>query len=338
MTPLPDSIARSWQLVCLSRELGMGPLARRVAGTPIVLFRGRDRRAAALLDRCPHRNFPLSEGRLRDGALECPYHGWRFGPDGACHEVPGCPLSSEEGRRLSAEPVALIEQHGGVFVRLSADGPEDLPDLGEWGAADHDHFWWSQGVWRGRPIDAIENVLDPFHTNFIHDGFIRRSSRRMPVHLRTRVFEDGIESVIEQTQPDLGWMSRVLEPDRQQSRTRLYAPTTVQARWEGAKGLTLCVSAFFTPVDSGHLRPFARFTTPRGRGPGWLKELAIRAFLAPVVAQDRRALARQLDGIEAFGGPRFRQGPGDLLGPRVAQLCHGDRLEPGEEGPFERTL
>ena len=56
------------------------------------------------------------------------------------------------------------------------------------------------------------------------------------------------------------------------------------------------------------------------------------------MAQDRRALARQLDGIEAFGGPRFRQGPGDLLGPRVAQLFHGERLEPGEEGPFERTL
>jgi len=338
VTPLPDSIGRSWQLVCLSRDLRARPLARMVAGTPVALFRDGAGAAAALVDRCPHRNFPLSDGRVSDGALECPYHGWRFAASGDCLEVPGCPLAPLDRARLAAEPVRVIERHGGVFVKLAEEGPGDLPDLGEWGDADHDHFWWSQGVWRGRPLDAIENVLDPFHTNFIHDGFIRRSSRRMPVQLRTRVYDDGIESVIEQTEPDLGWMSRVLEPDRQQSRTRLFAPTTVQARWEGPKGLTLCVSAFFTPVDARSLRPFARFTTPRGRGPGWLKELAIRAFLAPVVAQDRRALARQLDGIEAFGGPRFRQGPGDLLGARVARLFHGERLEPGEEGPFERRL
>ena len=69
-----------------------------------------------------------------------------------------------------------------------------------------------------------------------------------------------------------------------------------------------------------------------------MKEAAIRLFLNPVVAQDRRALARQLDGIEAFGGPRFIQGPGDLLGARVAQLYQGQALEPGVEGPFTRTL
>ncbi|HEY9219599.1 MAG TPA: aromatic ring-hydroxylating dioxygenase subunit alpha [Phenylobacterium sp.] len=337
MTPLPPSIATSWQLVCLSRELRAGPLARTLAGRPIVLFRAKGQ-AAALVDRCPHRNYPLSEGKVRDGALECPYHGWRFDAAGACVEVPGCSLEGEQTDRLSADPLAVIERNGAVFVRLSDGGPADLPDLGVWDAEGHDHFWWAQGRWRGRPLDAIENVLDPFHTGFIHDGFIRRRDRRMPVDLITHVYEDGIEQVIEQKQPDLGWMSRVLEPPRDRSRTRLYAPTTVQARWEGPKGLTLCVSAFFTPETPTTFRPFACFTTPKGRGPGWLKEAAIRAFLIAVVAQDRRALARQLDTIEAFNGPRFQQGPGDVLGARVARLFHGERLEPVTEGPFRREL
>jgi len=337
VTPLPDSIAHSWQLVALSNEVRGKPVARTVADTPVVLFRGGGGGIAALLDRCPHRNFPLSDGRVANGELACPYHGWRFAADGVCTSVPGCDLAPGDGERLAASPVKVIERNGGIFVRLK-DGPEDLPDLGAWGDADHDHFWWAQGVWRGRALDAIENVLDPFHTNFIHDGFIRRSTRRMPVTLHTHVHETGIEQVIEQPAPDLGWMSRMLEPPRDRSRTRLYAPTTIQARWEGPRGLTLCVSAFFTPVDAGTLRPFARFTTPKGRGPGWLKEAAIRLFLDPVVAQDRRALSRQLDGIEAFGGPRFLQGPGDLLGARVAQLYQGQTLEPGVEGPFHHTL
>ena len=336
MTPLPASIACSWQLVALSRDLRKKPLSRTIANTPIVLFRSNGK-ATAFEDRCPHRNYPLSEGKVHNGALQCPYHGWSFASDGSCVAVPGCTLALDEPSKFSAEPLALIERNGAIFVRLTREG-DDMPDLGVWGTQGQDQFWWAQGVWRGRALDAIENVLDPFHTNFIHDGYIRRSNRRMPVMLSTRVFEYGIESVIEQTKRDFGWMSRMLEPDRSRSRTRLHAPTTVQAQWEGPKGLTLCVSAFFTPETSTQFRPFACFTTPKGRGPGWLKEIAIRLFLMEVVAQDRRALASQLDTIEAFSGPRFLQGPGDLLGGRVARLYHGERLQAGEEGPFPRDL
>ncbi len=337
MTPLPESIARSWQMASLSRELKGQPLARTVADTPLVLFRDEAGQVVALIDRCPHRNYPLSEGQMIGGAVQCPYHGWRFGADGACVDVPGCALDAGEGQRLAAHPVEVRELHGAVLVRLEPGGPE-LPDLGPWGAADHDHFWWSQGVWRGRALDALENVLDPFHTNFIHDGIIRRSNRRIPVRLSVEAGEDWIESIIEQPQPDMGWMSRMLEPPRDRSRTRLHSPTLVQARWEGPRGLTLCVTVFFTPVTPTTLAPFACFTTPKGRGPGWLKERAIRFFLEKVVAQDRHALARQLDNIERFGAPRFLQGPGDLLGARVAQLYQGQKIEPAHEGPFDFEL
>ena len=337
MTPLPESIARSCQMAALSRELRGKPLARTVADTPLVLFRDEAGQVVALIDRCPHRNYPLSEGQMIGGAVQCPYHGWRFGADGACVDVPGCALDAGEGQRLAAHPVEVRELHGAVLVRLEPGGPE-LPDLGPWGAADHDHFWWSQGVWRGRALDALENVLDPFHTNFIHDGIIRRSNRRIPVRLSVEAGEDWIESIIEQPQPDMGWMSRMLEPPRDRSRTRLHSPTLVQARWEGPRGLTLCVTVFFTPVTPTTLAPFACFTTPKGRGPGWLKERAIRFFLEKVVAQDRHALARQLDNIERFGAPRFLQGPGDLLGARVAQLYQGQKIEPAHEGPFDFEL
>ncbi len=337
MTPLPASLKSSWQMAALSREVTDRPLARTVVGGPLVLFRTAGG-VSVLIDRCPHRNYPLSEGRLVEGALQCPYHGWRFTGDGTCVEVPGCALADGQSQRLAATPVVVRERHGAVLVRLDGDATSPLPDLTDWGAEGHDHFWWSQGVWRGRALDALENVLDPFHTNFIHDGIIRRSTQRVPVRLSVASGEEWIESIIEQPQPDLGWMSRLLEPPRDRSRTRLNGPTTVQARWEGPKGLTLCVTVFFTPVTETSLMPFACFTTPKGRGPGWLKERAIRLFLDPVVRQDRHALAQQLDNIERFGAPHFLQGPGDLLGGRVARLFNGERLEPGHEGPFEHRL
>ncbi|MGH7289247.1 MAG: Rieske 2Fe-2S domain-containing protein, partial [Myxococcota bacterium] len=72
------SVARvldGWYVACRSEELDAAPLARTVLGTPLVLFRGAEGRPGALLDRCPHRNFPLSQGRsLASGLLQCGYH------------------------------------------------------------------------------------------------------------------------------------------------------------------------------------------------------------------------------------------------------------------------
>ena len=337
MTPLPPTIARSWLPAALSRQVKDTPLARRIAGTPIVLLRAEGR-VAAFVDRCPHRNYPLSEGRVRDGMLECAYHGWRFGADGGCREVPGLPAEERPSERLRAESVAVAERCGAVFVRLSPEGleaPALPPLLGDPG---YDHFWWTQGSWRGRALDAIDNVLDPYHTNFIHHGIIRRRDYRQPVTLTVRVFEDGLEAVYDQSEPDRGWMSRALEPPRSRSAGRYYPPATVQNRWEGPDGLTLCVTAFFTPESESAFRPFACFTTPKGRAPGWLKEQAIRLFLGPVVRQDREALARQFDTIAEFGGPKFQQGPLDRLSSRIAALYQGQRLEPEDLGPFAALL
>jgi toluene monooxygenase system ferredoxin subunit len=43
----------------------------------IVVIR-TSRGITAFHDRCPHAEWPLSEGEVANGVLECPGHGWRF--------------------------------------------------------------------------------------------------------------------------------------------------------------------------------------------------------------------------------------------------------------------
>ncbi|HUI24526.1 MAG TPA: Rieske 2Fe-2S domain-containing protein, partial [Candidatus Kryptonia bacterium] len=53
------SVARvldGWYVVSRGDELRDTPLSRTIFDLPLVLFRGADGRAAALLDRCAHRN------------------------------------------------------------------------------------------------------------------------------------------------------------------------------------------------------------------------------------------------------------------------------------------
>ena len=96
-----ETLRRHWWVAGTSAELARRPIARTILGTPLVLFRTAGK-AAALLDRCPHRNAPLSHGKIVEGLIECPYHGWAFDGAGECRRIPGMPSRCISHRTTSA--------------------------------------------------------------------------------------------------------------------------------------------------------------------------------------------------------------------------------------------
>ena len=81
--------------------------ARRVAretGLPVALFRTTGDRVFALLDRCPHKGGPLSQGIVHGEHVACPLHNWTIGlvdgkaraPDEGCTPAFACKV--EEGQ------------------------------------------------------------------------------------------------------------------------------------------------------------------------------------------------------------------------------------------------
>ena len=83
-----------WKPVCLVSDIpSLG--ARRVQraqGLPVALFRTADDRVFALLDRCPHKGGPLSQGIVFGSSVACPLHNWTIqladgqarAPDAGC--------------------------------------------------------------------------------------------------------------------------------------------------------------------------------------------------------------------------------------------------------------
>jgi nitrite reductase (NADH) small subunit len=72
--------------------------ARRVArdaGVDVALFRAADDQVFALLDRCPHKGGPLSQGIVFGHHVACPLHNWSIGLDDGCARAPdeGCTTS-----------------------------------------------------------------------------------------------------------------------------------------------------------------------------------------------------------------------------------------------------
>jgi len=81
-------IRNAWYIAAWADELSDKPLARRILNEPVVLFRDKSGKAAAIADRCCHRGTPLSLGEVTDQGLQCGYHGMIFDGAGKC--VKGC--------------------------------------------------------------------------------------------------------------------------------------------------------------------------------------------------------------------------------------------------------
>jgi nitrite reductase (NADH) small subunit len=83
-----------WTPIC--RVDDIPPLgARRVArtrGLDVAVFRNDHDAVFALLDRCPHKGGPLSQGIVFGTQVTCPLHSWNIALDGgqACAPDEGC--------------------------------------------------------------------------------------------------------------------------------------------------------------------------------------------------------------------------------------------------------
>jgi phenylpropionate dioxygenase-like ring-hydroxylating dioxygenase large terminal subunit len=195
-----EGFRRVWTAVALAAGLRDGPLGVTVAGTPVVLFRNAQGRASALVDRCPHRGVKLSLGRVENGCLTCPFHGWQFNGDGQCVSVPWNP--DARLATLGGLPVPVQERGGLLWIfteagRIETDVELHVPDV----LQRTDVTVSTELIrWQTHWSRAMENMLDWPHLPFVHGGTIGRGmhGQRMDIEWQdtpsggsTRISIDG---------------------------------------------------------------------------------------------------------------------------------------------------
>ena len=160
-------LKNQWYVAGTAAELGAAPLGRWICGRPLALFRRADGSPAAVEDRCPHRKYPLSKGRVVDNSLECGYHGFRFAADGRCVLVPSqqdIPPGLDVRHYAVAEASALLW----VWMGNPAEANHDLlPAIPE----NHAPGW--QPVFGYHHVRAnyqlvVDNLLDLTHLAIVH--------------------------------------------------------------------------------------------------------------------------------------------------------------------------
>ena len=190
------------------------PNAARIGGRSLVVWRGRKHDWYAADDRCPHRAAPLSLGeRLENGRLECGYHGWNFDTNGKCVRIPQEPVAiNNESRRPYPKACNLAKPfpcqwHDDVLWTVlaspddeAANPPPALPS----------HFPETSLVTE-RSLEApcsyflqMENLLDPAHLHFVHDGFQGNRAKASAIHLsHFKETPDAFEGTFTHDHPDV---------------------------------------------------------------------------------------------------------------------------------------
>ncbi len=330
-----------WYPVALSDRLRRQPFGAMLFGTPLVVFRSGDGSVAALVDRCPHRNVPLSLGRVRGENLQCNYHGWEFDREGNCRAIPGL-VGDVRSHERRATAFACVESQGFVWAWGEPEAtpsrePFRLPYLGERG--------WTTAreelEVRASLHATAENALDVPHTAFLHGGLFRSQDRaRREIEVIVRRFEDRVEAeYVGESRPP-GIVAKLLAPRGGEviHFDRFLLPSVAQVEYRlGDSGL--CISAVLAPLEDYRTKLFIAFSY-RLPIPGWMVQPILRSFAMRIFRQDAWMLARQTETIERFGEENYKFTEIDILGAEIYDLLRRGRIpEPSRlAAPAERTL
>jgi len=163
-------------------------------------------------DRCPHRGAKMSSGSVVGSTLECPYHGWRFDATGKCTFIPQKHGKSKIPKACNIETFDSIVHNGVLWTAFEAPTAaaaaatkpsRRVPPMKDYTQSD-------EYLVTDYAFDApfnyffqIENLLDPAHLDFVHDGFQGSRMRASPIRLKFKKINDReISGYFEFDHPD----------------------------------------------------------------------------------------------------------------------------------------
>jgi phenylpropionate dioxygenase-like ring-hydroxylating dioxygenase large terminal subunit len=288
-----------WYPIASSSELKNVPFACSFFGKKIVLFRNGENKPVAMSDICPHRNAPLSLGKVKDGALQCHYHGWSFGEKGNIINIPSL-LDQSKIPPKCVQTFHTMESEETIWISLQ-DNVKGLPS---WGALEGYSYFFELLNIVNAPIDLIiENFVDCAHTPYVHQGLFRSPGEQV-VEAVIKNTETGvhIETLGEAGQKSL--LGKVFMGSGGTVHTDEFIfPTTVQVDYlwgiKHLRTISIC-----TPIDSEKTKIFTRIYL-KNFFMSQMLGLFLKTVTKKILAQDKIVLERQAKTIALQDGAKF---------------------------------
>jgi nitrite reductase/ring-hydroxylating ferredoxin subunit len=306
-----DPYPVGWYCVATSREIPKGAVfGRTFAGRPVAAFRGADGAVAVLDAICPHLGANLARGgTVVEGALRCPFHGFRFAPDGTCVGT-GYGHKAPPSARIRAWPVR--EQNGLVLAWVGPGDPTfDVPpvDDGDWTPLRHRLMRL-----RSHPQETTENSVDLGHLGAVH-GYTEVGLVGTPVVAGAYL---GLRYHMTRANPFLGGLGRLTSDF--DVHVHGLGHSLVDIRPRRAAGLHMRLFVLPSPVDGTHIDLRIAVSVQRTfPGPFGVVERIVRSIGLRAVAHDVQQDFDIWQNKEWIARPAVARGDGPI--PLYRQWC-----------------
>lgn len=271
--PAGQLLRQYWQPIALSDELeGLHKIkAVRVLGQDFVLFKQEDGSLGLLDKHCAHRGADLTYGRLEDGGIRCPFHGWLFDSAGNCLETPAEPEGSKLCTRIKQGAYPVQERSGIIFGYFGGGEAPAFPELDCFNAPDT-HVFAFKGLFECNWLQALEVGIDPAHASYLHRFFededeaasygkqFRSTSADSDLPV-TKVLREYDRPTLEVEESDVGMrLTAVRELDESQRHVRITNLVFPQAIVIPMSS-NMTISQWHVPVDDHNCYWYAIFTS-----------------------------------------------------------------------------
>ena len=100
-----------WTPICRLNDIPVLGARRvdRSAGHAVAIFRTAEDKVFALLDRCPHKGGPLSQGIVFGESVACPLHNWTIGLADGCAKAPDAGCTQRFAVKLDAAGQVFLD-------------------------------------------------------------------------------------------------------------------------------------------------------------------------------------------------------------------------------------
>jgi len=118
-----------WKTICKVDDipvLGSRRVARE-GHAAVAVFRNSENKVFALLDRCPHKGGPLSQGIVFGESVACPLHNWTIGLDDGCARAPDVGCTQKFSVKLEGDQVQLSLNELQTLGLGDFEAPADTP-------------------------------------------------------------------------------------------------------------------------------------------------------------------------------------------------------------------
>ncbi len=170
----PARFARGWHCLGLAQSFSDGvPHAVHAFGVKLVVWAGADGQLKVLDAYCRHMGGDLSMGTVDGDVVACPFHGWRWGGDGKCAEIP---YARRVPPRARTKSWPVLVRNGQLFVWNDTEGnppPDDvtIPEIEGYGDGLWTDWTWDTITVEGSHCrEIVDNMVDMAHFYYIHKG------------------------------------------------------------------------------------------------------------------------------------------------------------------------